>query len=279
MLPTFFVIGAAKAGTTALYHYLGQHPEVHMSPIKEPSFFARYGRVTSREEYELLFESDAAVRGEASPAYSLHPRVIGAPERMHALVPDAKLIYLVRDPIERTLAHYLQRAASQGDTRPIEEALGDVSDPHNRYTCASRYATQLEQYLPHFSLSSMLVVDQADLRERRSRTLSEIFSFLLVDPLFSSPEFESEPNPSKDKRAYGGRAARLRSRLASSGAARAVPPAFRAPAARLARRALSRPLAPPVLAPARREELAAVLGGEAERLRALTGKSFPSWSV
>ncbi len=161
-LPTFFIIGTAKAGTTSLHHYLDLHPQIQMSAIKEPNFFAGAengtpypgGRVDRLEEYERLFDPSVEVRGEASPSYTNHPRRVGVPERIKALVPHAKLIYLVRDPIARTVSHYQHSVAVGRERRSLEDALSDLSDPLLPWTSTSRYASQLELYLPHFPSSS-----------------------------------------------------------------------------------------------------------------------------
>src|SRR5262245_61062132 len=89
-LPNFFVIGAAKAGTTALHEYLAQHPQVSVSTPKEPHFFApgagpSYRRVTDRAVYEMLFSAEAPARGEASTSYSMYPLWAGVPTRIRAL--------------------------------------------------------------------------------------------------------------------------------------------------------------------------------------------------
>lgn len=113
-LPTFFIIGAAKAGTTSLHWYLDQHPEVGMSTIKEPNFLSGpengipypTRRITELSDYRRLFDPTYPVRGEASPSYTNSPRRRGVPERVKKLVPAARFIYLVRDPVERTISHY-----------------------------------------------------------------------------------------------------------------------------------------------------------------------------
>src|SRR5581483_2636709 len=105
MLPTFFIIGATRAGTTSLAQYLASHPEVHMSPYKEPHFFVEPGdglpsvadRIGTLPAYERLFVTDLPVRGEASTSYSHFPARRGVPERIHAMVPAARILYLVRD--------------------------------------------------------------------------------------------------------------------------------------------------------------------------------------
>ena len=83
--------------------------------------------MASRAQYERLFETPAPLRGEASPSYSQYPRRRGVPERIHALVPEARFIYLVGDPIRRIVSHYMQRVAAEGERRPFPEALGELS--------------------------------------------------------------------------------------------------------------------------------------------------------
>ena len=158
-LPTFFVIGAPRAGSTSLYFYLSLHPEITMSRLKEPHFFVDNVRppairVDDLAAYEALFTSDTEVRGEASPSYACYSQHSGAPERISVLLPEARFIYLVRDPIDRTVSHYLHRVAVENERRSFVDALGDVDDPANPYTCPSRYATQLERYLEHLPVGA-----------------------------------------------------------------------------------------------------------------------------
>src|SRR5688572_16712902 len=96
-LPNLVVIGGAKTGTTSLHAYLALHPEIFMSRVKEIRFFTHHYE-EGAAWYAAHFRKgcDHAVRGEASPQYTAHPRLAGVPERMHTLIPDAKLIYVVR---------------------------------------------------------------------------------------------------------------------------------------------------------------------------------------
>ncbi|MBA2643086.1 MAG: sulfotransferase, partial [Actinobacteria bacterium] len=188
-LPNLFVIGAQKCGTTSLHRYLDLHPEISMSHPKELSFFMRYPDPSETELawYRSHFASSTRVRGEASPNYTCYPQVPGIPERIHRLVPEAKLIYCVRDPIERAVSSYLHSQAMDNEMRPIEEAL---ADPSTWYVSRSLYYDQLERYHPYFSKEQILVVEQRDLLHRRDETMRRIFRFLEVDDRFSSPEFE-----------------------------------------------------------------------------------------
>ena len=113
MLPNLIVIGAAKCGTTSLHAYLDEHPEIAMSREKELHFFVdrkNWGR--GIEWYEAQFDASAPVRGESSPGYSAYPLYEGVAERMARVVPDAKLVYLVRDPVERVVSHYTHRTVN-----------------------------------------------------------------------------------------------------------------------------------------------------------------------
>src|SRR5919106_4193832 len=98
-LPTFVIIGAQKCGTTALHSYLSRHPEVSMSRPKELDFFVEGANWEKGVDwYRSRFDGAAKARGESSPNYTAHPMLAGVPERMAELVPDAKLIFMVRDP-------------------------------------------------------------------------------------------------------------------------------------------------------------------------------------
>jgi hypothetical protein len=285
-LPTFFIIGAAKAGTTSLHYYLDQHPQIQMAVNKEPNFFAGPengipyppDRVARLEEYEQLFDPALEVRGESSTDYTMYPRRQDVPERIGELVPDAKFIYLVRDPIERTISHYKMRVAFLGERRSLPEALGDLTDRYSPYTCGSLYASQLELYLSTFPQERVLVVDQAELLANRRQTLQEIFSFLAVDDTIDSSHFDEELLSSGKWLVYSPLYMRFLERVVRPSIG------WLSPAARGAiRRPLERMFFTPVQAPTLDEEwrsrLKELYSGEVERLRALTGKTFPTWSL
>jgi hypothetical protein len=286
-LPTFFIIGAPKAGTTSLHYYLDQHPQIQMSTNKEPNFFSGtethipypMGRVSRLEDYERLFDPAARVRGEASVGYANHPRRQGVPERIQKLVPTAKFIYLVRDPIARTVSQYQHRVAVEGERRSLQEALSDLTDPYSIYICPSLYASQLDLYLRHFPQERMLVIDHAELLADRLSTLRQIFTFLSVDKALDSSRFDEELNTSGEHRVYPSGYARLRGKPAAPVLLRWIPPRAR----RAVRRSVERILWPPVetatLDDGLRARLEELYAGEVERLRALTGKTFPTWSI
>jgi hypothetical protein len=200
--PTFLVIGAMKAGTTSLYHYLRDHPQVFMPKIKELDFFA-VEEAWSRgpEWYRRQFAGaspEALAIGEASTAYTKFPHYPFVPERIARAVPEAKLIYVVRDPIQRIYSHYRHRVAVGAERAPIERAV--LEEPI--YVDYSRYALQLEQYLPHFPREQLLVVTSEALRKDRHATVRSVYGFLGVDAGFVPPSLGREFYRSENRPVY-----------------------------------------------------------------------------
>jgi hypothetical protein len=285
--PTFLIIGAFKCGTTSLHHYLVQHPQIQMPAMKETDFFSGppnglpYAtgakRIESLKEYEGLFDPEFEARGEASPNYASHPRRPGTPERINEVIPDAKLIYLVRDPVARTLSHYHHRVSTEGEVRPLRDALGDLSDPYSLYTCPSFYASQLEQYLRCFRQDQIKVIDQADLHTNRQAILREVFAFLSVDDSFVSPRFSEEVNTGEERRTYSKFIILVRRAQASP--LQRLPRGFRLAMRHAVERVVSRPLEAPALDDDLRLRLQELYAADVARLRELTGQAFPTWSI
>jgi hypothetical protein len=279
VLPNLIVIGAARCGTTSLHRYLDLHPQIFMSVHKELNFFApERNWHRGLAWYESQFRRPADVLGESSPCYTRHPAVSDVPERMASIVPDAKLIYLVRDPLKRVVSDYLfSRWVVDIPLPEGDVALADFDrSPH---VMSSRYATQLERYLPHYPLERILVVDTADLRTKRPETLARIFRFLGVDESFVSPDFTIEHNAlEQDRLTKSARAfANVLDRTIGEHRARqlraSIPRSLQRP---LTRRSHARTVE---LGEPLRSRLTACLKEEADRLRALTGQRFEGWSV
>jgi glycosyltransferase involved in cell wall biosynthesis len=195
-LPSFLVIGAMHAGTARLHSCLRAHPDVFMPIGSELDFFLdslpEHNWRRGLDWYRARFAraGGALALGEGSSGYTKHPMFPGAAERIREVLPEARLIYLVRDPIERMRDHYADHAAARGRSGPpIGEAL--LSAPSFRL-CSS-YALQLDAYLDHFPAEQLLVVTVEDLRDRRAELLPRVFEFIGVDPAFSPPALP-EPN-------------------------------------------------------------------------------------
>jgi Sulfotransferase domain len=277
-LPNLLIIGAAKAGTTSLHRYLDVHPSIFMSRAKELKLFIRDDWRDHLGWYRSRFPSDLPVRGESSPAYSMDPWWPSVPERVSELIPETRLIYMVRDPVERLVAQYVEMYADHDEHRPFEEALADYDSPSNRVVMPSRYAYQLDRWREHFPDEQILVLDQRELLQSRAATLRAAFSFLRVDPGFESTAFDTLHNERGTKL----RANRLGIWLYERGhlrraadASRLLPDAMRE---RL-KLTVAEQVRTPALDPILRGELEAYLREDVERLRAYTGQPFAHWSV
>jgi sulfotransferase family protein len=279
VLPNLVVIGAMKCGTSSLHRYLSLHPDVSMSEQKELNYFEReWDR--GREWYESQFPEPAAVRGESSPNYTKYPRHGNeAPARMHSLVPDARLIYLVRDPIDRIVSHYVDAYSFGRVSRPLLEELEGPEGAH--FVNTSRYFMQLSRYLELFDRSRILVVGSEDLRDRRAEALSDVFRFLGVDDSFWAPEYDRTFNPGAEKRRAPSAAyafERVVRRTRASVLGRALPRSLARPVRAMAA-ARSDPIEAPTIDAETRQRLADTLEKDVAELRRVTGLELASWSL
>lgn len=198
-LPNLIIIGGQKCATTSLHYYLGLHPEISMSKQKELNFFVReYNWDKGVEWYKSNFMGNAKIWGEASPDYTHYPFFAGVPERMHTVVPQTRLIYILRDPIDRIVSEYVHRYVDGKENRTIEEALAHLRD--NPYVLRSKYFMQLEQYLDFFDKTNILIITSEDLYSFPRKTLKAVFRFLYVDDTFYSRRFLLKWHKSKYKR-------------------------------------------------------------------------------
>jgi hypothetical protein len=195
-----------RCGTTSLHRYLDLHPEIQMSDPKEPGFFGDDSEDSvypnSLAWYRSLFDPNAKVRGEASANYTKYPYIPDVPRKMHALVPDAKLVYLVRHPLQRILSHYAWEIGHYGEQRTIEEVLS--SDRRGDYVCRSSYWQQIEQYLAYYAPEQMLVIRSERLFAAADATMQEVLQFLAVRTPFYHPDFGVQHYPSAAFRRVNG---------------------------------------------------------------------------
>jgi len=217
-LPNFFVVGAPKAGTTALYHYLDQHPGIYMSPIKEPAFFAadlieykrtlgtkevdpaelrafldgpmigkRAGVIDEWEQYQKLFKHvrhETAI-GEASGNYLASA---AAPAAIGKRLPHARILMILRDPVDRLFSQYSQ-ALSHGEVGPdflswVEEqwTAEQARTPRVGAVWNGFYAQHVRRYLDHFPADQVRVYLYQEYRQSPQSVLRDVFTFLNVDP-------------------------------------------------------------------------------------------------
>ncbi len=189
-LPNLIIIGGLKCGTTSIHHYLGLHPQIQMSKPKELNFFVEeLNWDLGVDWYASRFDSRFGVRGESSPHYTNLPRFRGVPERIHRHCPDARLIYMVRDPIKRILSHWVHATGAGYESR---EMAATLSEPDSSYIHRSMYWMQLQPYLELFDREQIEIITQEELQGEREATMRRAFGFLGVKQAFTSEQFDRE---------------------------------------------------------------------------------------
>jgi sulfotransferase family protein len=201
-LPNFLIIGAQKAGTTALYAYLRRHPAITGPSWKEVSYFDRHyerGEAWYRGNFPNVVRARGKLVGEASPSYIFHPL---GPERVNALVPEARLVALVRNPVDRALSHYHHEVALGREPLRFEDALeaeeerlrGEeerlAAEPgyfspawwSHAYKARGRYAEQLERWLELFPREQLLILPSEELGTDPEPTHAQVLEFLGAAP-------------------------------------------------------------------------------------------------
>ncbi len=277
--PNLFLIGAAKSGTTSLHHLLSTHPAIFLSEPKEPGFFVPELTYypADADWYMSLFAAagNAVYRGESSTHYTKLPLYRGVAARIAAFVDEPpRFIYLMRDPVDRTLSHYWHNVRKHQEHRPLEAAFREVPE----YTAVSDYPMQLAPYFEEFGRDAVFAATFEELVAEPDRTVRSLLSWLGLDPALPRGGLEKRnARPERFTRLRGrGRLDRFaRSRLwdrLSPG----VPQWIKA----LGRRAGYRPAAPDEEAMERAvEQLRPEMRAMAERLGVLLGRSFQDWTT
>lgn len=206
--PNLFLIGAMKSATGTLHRHLKQHPEIFMCEPKEPCYFVERSQLDwpfiealglwRGESYYLqLFEGagEASVIGESSTMYTKLPQITGVPERIAAFNPDARFIYIMRDPVERAVSHYWHTVRWDNERRSPEEAL--LGEP--MYTDLSDYAMQLRPYLELFGREQIMVLTTEELARDSVATTRRVFEWLGVDPEAADVADEVRANKTPDQ--------------------------------------------------------------------------------
>jgi hypothetical protein len=275
-LPNLIIIGAPKCGTSSMHFYLGQHPQIYMSQPKELNFFQLEKNWDKGEMwYRSHFKKQAMIRGESSPMYSNAFEFSDVPERMHALIPDARLIYLMRDPIQRIISHHVHAAAVGLSSGSIEECL---NSPNNNYVQYSQYYIQLKHYLKYFALSQICIITSEDLYISRYKTLQQIFRFLEVDPAYYSSQFTTLKNTYADispKSAF----ARYLDSVTNHNIRFLIPETMRSAIRKMIFSRFKDRVAKPILNDRLKSQLMNFLKDDINQLRVLTNQKFEKWCL
>jgi hypothetical protein len=265
-----------KCGTTSLYQYLKNHPQVCTSSPKETDFFLeRNGKVG--KWYRSCFKEEARASGEFCTDYTKHPLYSGVPERMHELLPQVKLIYLVRDPLKRAVSHYTHNWVLRRTNNSIDEVFQPFGE--SKYLNTSRYYYQLSQYLEYYSKNDILVIQSERLRKNREDVLRRIFRFIGVDPTYEDETFEQEHHVSPDQKRMGTTTAFFRKSTLGRKIINAGKQFISRKVLEQIKRVLSTDAQRPTLSREVRSQAQEYLREDVECLRALTGKKFREWSV
>lgn len=209
MLPNFIIVGAPKSGTTSLYHYLSEHPQVFMSEPKEVNFFSREEierqglfykdfKAKDLDEYKKLFleANDEKAVGEGSVSYLFYPET---PAKIKALLPDVKIIILLRDPVSRGYSHYLMDYRLGLVDVPYEEIVLKTCTYKNahlyyqQYVELGLYYEQVKRYFELFGKEQVKIYFQEDLRQDTQKIILDLYEFLEIDPS-DMPNIEREHN-------------------------------------------------------------------------------------
>ena len=218
MHPNFLIIGPPKCASTSLHHYLGQHPEIYMSELKETNFFTKdYNKGTEFYEKYFTKANSAKAIGEATPSYSFLPF---AADRIQKEYPTIKLILCFRNPIERAFSNWLMLWDAGVEKATFKDAIqinlkqttyinfegqkgADVFNNRENniepgekwvrtYLQAGMYAQILANYYKHFPKEQIKIIYLEDINKKKDETLKEIFTFLNVDTNFSVPSVEAQ---------------------------------------------------------------------------------------
>ena len=179
--PNLFIIGAMKSGTTSLHNYLDMHPEIAMSEEKEPGYFVEELSLQRGEDwYTSLFESDAQYRyrGESSTHYTKLPLYQGVAERIFRFAPDARLIYVMRDPFERAVSHYWHAVRDVHHGGELRRMIRAVTEQPSDYLAFSDYAMQLEPYVKVFGRDAIFTLTFESLVRDPQQEIDRIFDWL-----------------------------------------------------------------------------------------------------
>lgn len=277
-LPNFLIIGAQKCGTTSMHHYLSKHPQIFMTKRKELHFFNKdkYWNL-GVDWYRLQFESAFAIAGESTPCYTAYPYFPNVAERMAKVIPDAKFLYLVRDPIERIVSQYCHYQSLRGEARPLEQAVFE-NDTNAGYLLRSRYYSQLERYLKYFDRDQILIISSNALNQSPKETVACVCKFLGVTDEFDSDAFSVRLNQSGEKRQTT-KLGRELHRAVRDLEVRI--PVIQGSASMMAKIRVpwSKPVVVPTISDALRQRLVEELRPDITKFRELTGQSFSDWSV
>jgi len=206
MLPNFLCVGAQKSGTTTLFDLLKEHPEIYLPSCKEVHFFDieknyKKGIIWYENTFFANWKGEKTI-GEITPSYMYFDKV---PERIRDMLgSDIKLIFMLRNPIDRAYSHYWMSFRRRYEKESFEKAIdleperlkkGEFEQFHFSYIDRGFYAKQIKNYLKFFPKENMLFIIFEDFIKRMDKIFKEICHFLNVDPEFTPSKLNIKSNP------------------------------------------------------------------------------------
>jgi hypothetical protein len=267
------LIGAQKSGTTSLAHQLGSHPEICLSDEKEPAYFnTQVDWRAGLGDYHALFApSDGQLCLEASTMYTFLPEFGGTHDRIHAYNPDVKLVYVMRDPVERMLSNYAFRRVRRLTSDPQEIAL--VRDP--TFVNRSRYGMQLRPYFELFPSEQIhLMVFEEHLADPAG-SLKDVAGFLGIAPSGFASVDETPRHASVGRSRLSDRGRRITRHPVTGRAVSALPGLVRRVAGRQFRTTLEQK---PAVTAEFRERLARLVEDDVAQVERWMGREIDVWS-
>lgn len=279
-LPNLIIIGATKCGTTSLHYYLNLHPEISMSSTKEIDFFvAEKNWNRGIEWYKSQFSGSTKIRGEASPKYTACHRWQGVASRLHSIVPEAKLIYILRDPIERIISHYMHRKVLGKEHGTIDEALTRCGLSNSDYLVRSKYYLQLKEYLNYFPPQQILILTLEELSSYPQATLKKVFRYLEVDDSFETPLTNKKLYQTQNRIAQNSWGFFVSKMPLINDVMPLLPDRLQRQIAKLLGNPFSQQMGRPQLNPKLRQQIIDLLREDMACLRDYTVKDFQEWCV
>lgn len=286
--PNLFVIGSMKSGTSYLWRLLDDHPLVFMSEPKEPCYFVhpqdlehlfplmwRQKYWQSEDKYLRLFDAAETVPvvGEASVFYSYLPLARGVADRIRRFNPDARFLYLMRDPVERAFSHYWHNVRYFGEHRPPDLAIrNDI-----QYLEVGNYAAQLQEYYRVFDRSQVLVLTYEELTEDPAGTMAAVFDWLGVGGSGAAPQVPPQ-NVTPDQ--FAGPIWKWQSLRRRHPLMRGAIDSLPAPVRRFGASLVTRQVRPGEVDVADvAQYLRPLQLRQTDELRALLGRDFPGWTT
>ncbi|NOG58405.1 MAG: hypothetical protein HND54_11770 [Bacteroidetes bacterium] len=268
--PNLLIIGAMKSGTTSLHDYLNKHPDVFMSEPKEIHYYATNSKM-AKEEYLELFQSEKKIVGTSPQSYTkCHNKYYkDIPERIYKDTPHVKLIYIVRDPIERYKSHILESFHCD----PIEDI--EYSKSSGNYIKTSMYGLQLKAYLEFFDLSQIHILSLEDLNAKPLEEMNKLFDFLGIDQMKEAHLFQTKKNTAESKNIPRIIKSHFLYRIGKRINRRITQKI----AERLAFRFFKEQLTKPQLYENEISDLKNYLKGDIDEFRRITGKKFEQWCI